>query len=666
MLRLCLQRTRAAPCRSAVAAAICTPSRYRSVNEGESSTGINHGGRPAASSSSSSSPDEMPLRRGHVDRGSATIYPRVLVALKERQKEQQIEEQEKDGDTLSATNGSSAAAVDEFHPEGVADAKQNAVQAFLEAKKREVQLAQLERNLDIPYPTHPDDMVPEFRRIKRHQSQVVVAADPDYPVFERRDQFVQLPPPAMHPWVKNTPVGPFILHGDGQLGVAGTGEVGFDSTHATEALPQHFRGLRHRSVLQQRLPQKNGKVLHDAVVKNSFALTGRGVFATKDIAAGETIMIVQSTACSLGVRSEVERLVDMCSDVLLAVYEGATEDLEFLHDWVLTGQPSSLLEYWPTSATQQVLERIGGVDVLHALELHEVHIARLAAIMDMNSLLVESSYAVRKGMAYFPEAGFLNHSCTPNATYDVIPEHTFRDTDYYIDEVGEMAAVAETTEEQGSVGEKHTTAGASPPPTKQSGIRHVSHFGSSGIRYADGTNAAAEGVGYHELTTEGPGKYLFCCRATATIPAGTEILISYVPPDWSFDNRQYVLHDRYRFWCKCPKCAPTLDSKYARVPRLIVFMLLLSVFLQLLVVHQRDMEQTAVRNRASAADEEEHATEGGASDAGAGVTMKQRQKKRSHGLFEILEESRLQELYSPDRGPLPAPVYSDPWAQPPR
>ncbi|ESL12156.1 hypothetical protein TRSC58_00081 [Trypanosoma rangeli SC58] len=347
-------------------------------------------------------------------------------------------------------------------------------------------------------------------------------------------------------------------------------------------------------------------------------------------------MIVRSTASNLGVKGEVERLVEMCSDVLLTAYEGTAAELNYLHDWILTGQPSSLLEFWPASATERVLERIGGVEVLHALELHKIHVSRLAAVIDMNSFLVESSYAVRKGMAYFPEAGFLNHSCAPNATYDVLPEHTFRESEYYLDEAVEAAHHADD------------------------------------VAATTSTTAEVESTA-HALTMETAVQYLFCCRAAANIPAGTEILISYVPPEWSFDNRQYVLHDRYRFWCKCSKCAPMLDAMHARVPRLIVLMLVFSIWLQLLVLHRRDVEQAAARE--TVAMEEDSALHEDDADGDeddydeAAVVRRRRQhwpRPRSRGLFELLEEDRLEELYTPDRRSLPGPLANDPWARPPR
>ncbi|ESL09307.1 hypothetical protein TRSC58_02975, partial [Trypanosoma rangeli SC58] len=313
MPRLCLRYTRGAPlCRltanamGAVDVAAVAPRRYRSANERESidndpsdtAEGTHHHRRGFTAA-----PDcagDAPPQRLQVGAAKAGRYPQVRVALHPHAMEEPEthldEEPHRRGATASSTGSVALTAA-----EGQAE---NEVQAFLREKRREVEEGHLERNAALPYPTHPDDMVPEFRRIKRHQAIVVVATDPDYPAFARQDQFVRLPPPENHPWVKNTPIGPFVVHGDGQLGVVGSGEVGFDDGHAATALPRSFRGLRHRSVLQQRLPQKNGKVIQDVVVKNSFTLTGRGVFATRDIVAGETIMIVRSTASNLGVKGE--------------------------------------------------------------------------------------------------------------------------------------------------------------------------------------------------------------------------------------------------------------------------------------------------------------------------------------------------------------------------
>jgi hypothetical protein len=48
--------------------------------------------------------------------------------------------------------------------------------------------------------------------------------------------------------------------------------------------------------------------------------------------------------------------------------------------------------------------------------------------------------------------------------------------------------------------------------------------------------------------------YLFCCKASRDIAEGEEILIAYVPPEWRHDTRQHVLHERYKFWCRCEAC----------------------------------------------------------------------------------------------------------------
>nr|CCC93546.1 unnamed protein product [Trypanosoma congolense IL3000] len=597
-------------------------------------------------------------------------YPGVRVALQDRDHcptENETEPQGRHG-SVEAQGRSHEGSSSQLRE--TSRLEESEVCAFLLEKQSELAEYYQQRNSTIPCPPHPDDLVPEFRRVKRHQQMLVIASDPDYPVHDRRDNFPQLPPTSSHPWVKNTPMGPFIIHGDGQLGVVGTGEVGFEDpfTSTTEPLtdevgavaqealplPRAFRGLQHRSVLQQRLPSMNGKVLPDAVIKNSFTLTGRGVFATRDIAAGETIMIVCNTSRNLGVKGEIERLVEMCGDILLetfnSVVDGSTRKLDFLHDWILTGQPSSLLLHWPERATEQVVGRIGGDAVLYELELHRAHVARLAAIIDMNSFLVESTFAVRKGMAYFPEAGFFNHSCVPNATYDIIPAHTFRETDYYVDEadVGTCSAFRFAADR----GVKSTDGGENAVSETS---RCVNDAG-----YDDRTEEclvnASEDTAI-EICPRGAVEYLFCCRATSNIASGSEILISYVPPEWSFDNRQYVLHDRYRFWCKCPKCAPTLDSHYARTPRLLVAMLIFSIFLQLLVMRQREIEHAAVRERMIEDDEEDNESQRRASSA---------KRSRSYGLFEIVEGNRQEEIYSFDRGPMPVALANDPWARPAR
>lgn len=566
----------------------------------------------------------------------------------------------------------------------------NEVQQFLDEVQRQVDVARHARNEAIPFPQKPEANSPSFRRIKWHAKMKIEVPDPDYPTFARKDQVMQLPPAQEHPWVrKNTPIGPFIVHGDGQIHqTGGTGQVDFDDSSVNEKLPQSYRGLQHRSTLQRQLPQDNGRVLQEAVIKHSFTLTGRGVFATRRIAKGETIMIVQSTARNVGVKGELQRLEEMCTDILIACRDGDTRACDYLHDWILTGQPSSLLEHWPTASTSRVMDAIGGADVLRALELHPIHIARMAAIIDLNSFLVESSFSERKGMAYFPEAGFLNHSCAPNATYNIMPVHVFRDTDYYLDEATRVTA-AESGEEEDVQGTAmaaddagtSSTAATCPARAAQRPAE-VGNVSSSQVSVRDGVPQGQRHVAffgredrlaaYPDLTEADAPVYLFCCRAEKKIEAGEEIVISYVPPQWSFDNRQYVLHDRYRFWCKCPKCSPVLDKKYARVPKMIVAMVLVSIVLQIMVFRQRSLKNAVDKGyeQLAAMSEEERLEELRA----CGIDVEEitanaveRRKQRRVGLFEMLEEDRLNRLYEPEnRGPMNIVNLMDAHAKPPR
>ncbi|GET92581.1 hypothetical protein, conserved [Leishmania tarentolae] len=566
----------------------------------------------------------------------------------------------------------------------------NEVQQFLDEVQRQVDVARHARNQAIPFPEKPEENSPMFRRFKQHAKMKIEVPDPDYPTFSRKDQVIQLPLPQEHPWVrKNTPIGPFIVHGDGQIHqTGGTGQVDFDDSSVNENLPLSFRGLQHRSTLQRQLPQDNGRVLQEAVIKHSFTLTGRGVFATRRIAKGETIMIVQSTARNVGVKGELQRLEEMCIDILVACRDGDARAFDYLHDWILTGQPSSLLEHWPASSTSRVMDAIGGADVLRALELHPIHIARMAAIIDLNSFLVESSFSERKGMAYFPEAGFLNHSCVPNATYDIMPEQVFRNTDYYLDEATRVAA-AESGEEEGAKGTPAAADDAGPSSTVASCATRAAqppeaegNVSSSEVAVCNGMPERQRNVAffgsedrlsaYPDLTEADAPMYLFCCRAENEIEAGEEIVISYVPPQWSFDNRQYVLHDRYRFWCKCPKCSPVLDKKYARVPKMIVAMVGVSIMLQMMVFRQRSLKNAVDEDymELEAMTEEERLDElrarGIDVEAMTAEAVKRR-KQRRVGLFEMLEEDRLRRLYEPDnRGPMNVINLMDAHAKPPR
>lgn len=468
------------------------------------------------------------------------------------------------------------------------------IERFIHEALLQEQRQRLEDNKAIPLPKHPDELVPEFRRFKRHAKHVVSIPDPEYPTFERKDQFVRLPPSKNHPWVEDTPYGPHIVHGDGQLGVIGTGEVGFDADHVAHALPKTWRGLHHRSILGKSLPDHNGNILNgDTTIKHSLSLTGRGVFATRDVKAGEVLMVVASTAQSLGLSGEQRRLVEMCVDILRNAYEGKEEDRDFLHNWILTGQLSSMVEKWPERLTTEVIEKLGGREVLDALELHPAHISRLAAVIDMNSFLVESAFDERRGMAYWPEAGFLNHSCDPNATYEIIPDHMFKESDYFVDRSeGEVGVVDEAIEDvplSNTIGSSTSSApGTGEASSAHKGDRPSVPSPGDGVTTTEGNDGDDMQL-YKEvdLTAKGAPGHLFCVRATKDMVAGEEILISYVPTEWNFDARQYVLHDRYRFRCKCPRCAPTIDSKYAMFPRFMLFVLVFLLTLQLWLFREK-------------------------------------------------------------------------------
>lgn len=544
----------------------------------------------------------------------------------------------------------------------------NEVEIFMEHVELQTEASRFERNQQIPYPDHPDALIPAFRRVKRHEKQTVIASSPvdDRPEFTRRDFFVQPPPSPSHPWVgPHTPIGEHIVHGDGQLKVVGTGEVGFEDSGKDGAAydqeskeeRKQWKGLKHHSILQLPLPSLNAIAMNpDMRIKYSFSLTGRGVFATHPIAKGETIMVVASTARNVGVKGEIARLEEMCTFILqraLQLQDGegikereSEEYLVFLHDWILSGQPSPLMEHWPKASTGRVIASIGGIENLYRLELHPIHIARMAAIMDLNSFLVESSFAERKGMSYFPEAGFLNHSCVPNAVYEVMPAHMYEGSDYSIDEQAkrkkeeEVKIEAEEDEKDMKARMHHKNAKGNPkeePHSQSSSSAVILHTPlsmnvlspSAQLRAIEREVILSSGKG-NELTEYGAPEYLFCCRAEKDIAAGEEILISYVPQEWSFDNRQYVLHDRYRFYCKCPRCAPTIDSQYSRVPRLVVFLVFCSIGMQLLIMRMRNNANRAFDDDDGAMDEQEHESK----------------PPKRMGLFELLKKEEANEINS--------------------
>lgn len=505
-------------------------------------------------------------------------------------------------------------------------------------------------------PRRPDTLVPEFRRVKRtHQLVRVAQMNPD--IVQQKESLAQLPPAKPHPWVRHQPLGPNVVHGDGQIGVVGSGEVGFVEGAAWERpYPKDWRGLNHIPITGLTPPNDNGYVTASVTVRHSFQLTGRGLFANRDVKKGEPIMIVRSSAFNNGWNSITGRLMEMMRDVVLRAYHGGEAELHFVHHWILQGQMTSRVEYWPQDLTNQFILMIGGIHILDALEMHQHHVPRLACIIEMNSLVVESPFDAERGQAYFPEAGYLNHSCASNCDYEVLALEPFRRSSYAdtlkdivgkrsgqssesahgverggptFDDAGIMAAAASggrsstaataagedphtmnaaqfeqqrsaassgfeeppavTTEWRSSCGDAScrgcpadTTASSSVamavPGGKIEGLQQVPAAGTSVVR-------SGLPPGDHPPASFGP--YFFCMTANRDIKQGEELLISYVPPEWHLEDRQFVLLDRYRFRCKCPKCAPTFDARYKYTARFGIGIIIFYCVLQLVLYRSR-------------------------------------------------------------------------------
>eukprot|EP00873_Tetraselmis_striata_P004402 jgi/Tetstr1/424666/TSEL_015188.t1 len=61
-------------------------------------------------------------------------------------------------------------------------------------------------------------------------------------------------------------------------------------------------------------------------------------------------------------------------------------------------------------------------------------------------------------------------------------------------------------------------------------------------------------VRYDDFDSPGPGNTRISMRALAGIPAGSEVLQSYFPLNWSFRERQERCQEQYGFQCGCPRC----------------------------------------------------------------------------------------------------------------
>lgn len=414
-------------------------------------------------------------------------------------------------------------------------------------------------NAAIPDPTHPKGLVPAFERVKKNAKLVRFDDEFKFLEEERRDFFIRLPIPKPHPWVEGQPMGRFILHGDGQRRIQGSGEVGFGPQ---AQLPRKWRGLNLCNNNGLVPPQLDGYVSQTVVVKPSIKQCGRGLFATKPIKKGELIMISPSMVSSVGQAALVDRLVQMTSKLLLRV-KAHPELKPYFFDWILTGQPSAKLEHFSNTAVQEVVQQIGGQGTLDELEITELHIPRIAAVIDMNNFLVESFYAEQRGCGYWPVAGFLNHSCEPNCDYDIIPTSSYPTSHWC------TGSSAEDREK----------------PVNSAATANSGSVVSTQLMIAEETPESSLVDPY--------GKYLFCCKANRDLLEGEELLISYVPTHWRFADRQFVLFERYHFKCHCAKCAPTLDWRHRGIFYFAVFMGLFYLTLQLIVINVRGKVEEA-------------------------------------------------------------------------
>ena len=512
---------------------------------------------------------------------------------------------------------------------------------FFDEKDRQMShFVRSQNEVNVKLPPRPEELVPAFERVKRSAKILVRFNNPDDIVHEQKYNYVALPPSKEHPWVPYTKHGKHIVHGDGMLNVVGTGEVGFDNTFNEKTLPKSWRGLQKRSNVGEHLPLKNGSTIQDAVVKYSLQLTGKGLFATRDIKKGELMMIVDSTAQNVGFNDEQSRMIEMTADILRNALAGGEEERHYLHHWILTGQLSSIVERWRRDATDKVIELIGGEESLAKLELHREHIPRIAAIIHMNSFLVESQYAERRGVAYWPEAAMLNHSCEPNTTYEIVPEQMFTQSEFYIGTSDQelmhfeseninaaMAADAGTVSGSGADGgggggippkpvdaaapeaeaSSSSSCSASSSAGPSSSAKNSGGCGDPSCTASDcagghsseltttPNNGSSEGnvdnflanPNFGDLTPRGANTFLFCARATKDIAAGEEILISYVPTEWPFAHRQEVLLDRYKFRCKCPRCSPDIEYRHNFMTKFLLPTLALTVSLHLMLSFAR-------------------------------------------------------------------------------
>eukprot|EP00760_Papus_ankaliazontas_P032125 PhM_4_TR564/c0_g1_i1/m.97144/K11426/SMYD; SET and MYND domain-containing protein len=344
---------------------------------------------------------------------------------------------------------------------------------------------------------------PAFERVPRYLKQKRV--EPDWVTPDQLVPTVQPPPPKPHPWVDGQNIGAHITHGDGELRVVGTGEVGFEDNKPSDVSYEGWRGLQPCIVVDVPLPTVHGDVHPDLLVRRSVELTGRGIFTSTEIAKGTPLMNVRAMTHHIGFDSQFHRIREIV-DVLVHRGRRSEEDKDFFHKWVLTGQPAATLEKWSEKDLNSAVDYYGGFDMLRDLEIHKRHIGRLNAIVEMNNFLIESPVKEERGMGYWPEAALLNHSCCPNADYEIVKE----------------------------------------------------------------------GDEYH-----------FKLTANRDIKPGEEVLIAYVPPEWRYNDRQAVLRERYRFWCKCRKCSPDVDWTHQKAPAIMVAIIIFCMVVQSVVYRSR-------------------------------------------------------------------------------
>mmetsp|Transcript_2950 Transcript_2950/g.8310 ORF Transcript_2950/g.8310 Transcript_2950/m.8310 type:complete len:377 (+) Transcript_2950:228-1358(+) len=278
---------------------------------------------------------------------------------------------------------------------------------------------------------------------------------------------------------------------------------------------------------------------------------GRGLFAARDIAAGETVLAERPLL--LVVSPEYRDLV--CTQCLrglggtAALQCSACSQARFCSEACLQQSQLSTGNHPPLACRSASMGPVAGLDsdevlqlnfLLRALALRQAAASDADALQAWNALLSvvgdaspDMELPVKLHQALCSTAAAAGLQASPAMTLEEVAALIKKDD---LNSYGVMA------------------------PSGDGGERRIRGCGvyvhSSLVNHECLPNVAR----YDSFDSPGAGNTVITIRSLHAIPAGSEVLQSYFPLNWSYSERQERCKQQYGFECCCPRCL--LESKW--------------------------------------------------------------------------------------------------------